>query len=36
MRRTVEDHIAQNGIQVGRGATAEIEGDSVSGNDCTP
>ena len=30
------DYIAQNGIQVSRGATALIEGNSVSGNDYTP
>jgi hypothetical protein len=29
-------YIAQNGIQIGFGATAEIRGNSVSGNDYTP
>jgi hypothetical protein len=30
------NYIAQNGIQIGFGATAEIRGNSVSGNDYTP
>ncbi|MBI3938429.1 MAG: right-handed parallel beta-helix repeat-containing protein [Betaproteobacteria bacterium] len=30
------DYIAQNGIQIGFGATARLEGNTVRGNDYTP